>query len=365
MKAQLKTAAALVVLALVVVAMTACEDSDLTAPSDASMLLTGNPQTLVLDPLQGQTQGTIDIQATVFSSGGSALDGVTVLFSTTAGVLSATQAETDSSGIARVSVGLTVNDPAAVVITAQSSSVSEQVTLEVITIGNAAPTAGVVPSPASSALVNQPVLFDGSFSSDPDGDPLTCFQWTFDSSDDTYDEIVQGVAASGVNRTYPVEQVLNVTLRVSDRATVGAQCCDTLSAGCVPVPSASFSKNTGSVTDYRIECSNPPPVANGGPDIRQSIGASSLVRLDGTGSFDNETPIDRYLWACGNGSIPNPRATDPVVFCSYQAVGTYQAELTVWDQGDGTIDPATGNFRCQKRSTDIVTVEIFDPNATP
>jgi hypothetical protein len=365
MKAHTKITTGSVVLLLAVLLMAACEDSDLTTPSDGSIVLNANPQTLVIDPTQGQSSGTSDIQATVFDSNGNPLDGVTVTFSTTSGTLSNTKAKTDSNGIASVTLTVGTNDPNAIVVNAQSSSVSAQVTIEKIVVGNQPPTAGVVPSPASGALVDEPVLFDGSFSSDPDGDPLTCFQWTFDSSNDTYDEIVQGPGASGVNRTYRVEQTLNVTLRVTDDPALGAQCCDTLNPGCTPINSSLFSKNTGTVANYQISCSNPPPIADGGPDITQSIAVSQLVRLDGTGSFDNETPIDRYLWACGNGATPLPNAADPIVFCSYSAVGTYMAELTVWDQGDGTIDPATGTFRCQKQSTDIVMVEIFDPNAGP
>jgi hypothetical protein len=219
---------------------------------------------------------------------------------------------------------------------------------------NAPPLAGLVAVPPSRAQVDEEVIFDGSLSLDPDGDPLTCFQWTIDSSDPAFDETIQGVAASALSRVYPVEQSLVVTLRVSDDPALANECTDSLP----PVDPARLSPNIA-VVQYEIECANPRPVAAAGPDITASI--DTVVRLDGRGSFDPDGPIDRYRWACGNGSIPIPSGDPAVVFCRYTALGAYTAELTVSDRGTGVIDPNTGTWECVKSDTDTTTVTIVAP----
>jgi len=340
--------------------LAACEDSGLTAPTDGQIVLTANPATVVLDPDQGASSGQSTITATVFDSEGRPVQGVTVLFAVSGGggTLEPTSGKTDPSGKVQTVLTLAVGDPAGSQVTAQSSSLSVDVQIEKIVLdANKLPTAGVVVSPDKVQLVNRNVLFDGSISSDPDG-VITCFQWSINSDDDNFDEIVQGTATSAIERTFPTPQFMDVVLRVSDDPTLAAQCM----AGMPAIDQNLFSPNIGVIERYEISCDNPPPVANAGPDKREVVGRG--VYLDGTNSFDNETPIDSYSWDCGNGSKPIPDPLVPngaAVTCVYFAAGTYTAELTVTDRGDGTIDPNTGRYRCQKSATDQAVVEIFVP----
>lgn len=223
---------------------------------------------------------------------------------------------------------------------------------------NQLPAAAVVASPPTEQIIGRTVTFDGSASTDPDGDLLTCFQWSINSDLDPYDEVVQGVAAAAIQRTYPVEMVLDVILRVSDDPALTAECAP----NAPPIDPNRFSPNLAVVSGYVISCGNAPPVADAGPDLLERVGVA--VRLDGRASFDNETPIDRYFWSCGNGSVPIPDPQGPygsVVYCVYFVPGTYTASLTVTDRGTGAIDPDTGTWECQKRDTDTATVEIVAP----
>ena len=209
--------------------LVACEDTDLTAPPDGSMVVTANPATVVIDPNQGQSTGQSTIIATLFDSGGQALQNVSVIFSTTGGTLSPSSAKTDEKGVASVTLTLDPNDPTDSVITAQSSSISQFVAVTLTVIGaNQPPGAAIVPVPLDRQIVNLPVVFDGTVSNDPDGDLIVCYQWVIDSSINTSDEAFQGPGTSGFSRTYADPQILNVTLRVSDDPTLQCGAADPL-----------------------------------------------------------------------------------------------------------------------------------------
>jgi hypothetical protein len=176
---------------------------------------------------------------------------------------------------------------------------------------------------------------------------------------------VQGIAASGVQRTFHNEQTLAITLRVSDRNDIACPNVDSMNPNNPVTPEEAFSP-LAFRTNYPLECNNPAPTAViAGPDEIVALGSPSTltsVPLDGTLSFDSETRIARWVWTCGNDQAPVPTAPDgSIVFCRYRP-GTYTATLNVVDQGTGVINPATGTFDCQKSSApDTVTVRITTP----
>jgi len=85
------------------------------------------------------------------------------------------------------------------------------------------------------------------------------------------------------------------------------------------------------------------------------------ITLDGTLSSDGETPIDRYVWSCGNEFAPIDLTPDgSVVMCRYRT-GTFTATLNVTDRGTGVIDPITGTFECPRSAQDSLTINVVQP----
>jgi hypothetical protein len=350
----------LVLVALLVLAA-GCEDSDLTISGDGAILLTANPGTVTIDPNQGETEGTSTLIASVFDSAGNPMANISVLFSATGGTLASgsVHVKTNQSGLAFDTLTLTTADPPSIEVKAQSSLVVTQpltITLQVME-DNQPPEAVIIDVPAGEQEVGKIVTFDGSLSADPDGDIITCYQWTIDSTFNARDEVVQGPGASALQRTYNVEQDMSVILRVSDRGDTGSMC----GANDPPAPEDMFS-GLAEPLAYTITCANTPPVADAGPDQTVPI-TSPNVFLDGCNSTDEENPfdLDQYDWNCGNGSQPIVLSPPCQVYCQYRMVGSYVARLTVWDKGNGTIDPGTGTWDCQKSDADDVIIEIFQP----
>lgn len=90
---------------------------------------------------------------------------------------------------------------------------------------------------------------------------------------------------------------------------------------------------------------NARPVANAGPDRRISIGEETV--FDAGGSTDSDGELVRYEWDFGDGAT----ATGPVVRHAYAAPATYTARLTVHDDSD-VANSSAG---------DTVTVIVNDP----
>ena len=164
-----------------------------------------------------------------------------------------------------------------------------------------------------------PLAFDGSGSSDLDGDPLT-YAWDFgDGNNGT------GVTPS---HTYLAGGVYNVTLTVND-GTVDS------------LPAAT----TATVTDV-----NDTPVADpGGP----YAGTEDVpLAFDGSGSSDFDGDPLTYAWDFGDGN----NSTGVTPSHTYLAGGVYNVALTV---NDGTVDSLP--VATTATVTDVNDIPVADP----
>jgi len=378
MKTVIRLSSLVAVLVLVSVFLSGCEDTEVTLPSSGVINMNAQPGAIQIDPENdpanpadherpGRYEKRSVITATVFDERNLPLKGVTVDFDSSSGVpMEPPTGETNENGRIQSDLIVTDLDNGTVSVTARSGVVTGALSIDVSVVGaNQLPRAALVIIPNGEGQVGDIITFDGSGSLDPDSN-ITCYQWELDSDNPDNPandpEIIQGRGASGINRTFVNEQTIAVTLRVSDNPDADA--CDTVdrqNPGGIVEP-ASFFSPLASLTQYPVLCNNPPPTAViSGPPIITATGSPSTltsVTLNGTLSSDGETPIDRYVWNCGNEFAPTPvqPGDNSVVICRYR-LGTYTATLNVTDQGTGQINPGTGTFECQKTS-DAASVSV-------
>jgi hypothetical protein len=155
--------------------LSSCEDSPLTAGTDATIVLIAQPETVFLDPANDINSATTKIIATVLSAEGVPQSGVTVNFFNEAGTLASGSSgvTTNSSGAAIDTLTVTVNDPDTFDVTAMSGAVSESITITKATgiacNSNSAPTARIAGAATQQLLgpVGPKAFFvDGALSSD-------------------------------------------------------------------------------------------------------------------------------------------------------------------------------------------------------
>lgn len=177
----------------------------------------------------------------------------------------------------------------------------------------------VDPGDEYSGIAQQPIQFDGSGTTDPEGDALE-YSWDFGDGNQSSPS-----ASPLASHTYAAAGTYTAILSVSD--------------GFNPPVSESVGVN--------VAPPNTPPVADpGGP---YSGTAGTPLQLDGSGSFDADGDTLVFMWDFGDGSAP---AMDAIASHTYANAGTYTAELTV---SDGVNDPVT----------EQVTVEISDDTTPP
>ncbi len=160
-----------------------------------------------------------------------------------------------------------------------------------------------------SGTAGQPVAFDGSGSSDPDGDPLT-YVWDFGD--------LTSATIAKPTHVYNTGDTFHVTLTVSDGRG-----------------------GTASATMDAVIAAAPP--ANHPPTASATMPSTGLVGLPltftGSGLDPDGDPLT-FSWNFGDGSaaVPTAAATH-----TYAVAGTFTAVLTV-DDGHGHSATASGNI---------------------
>jgi PKD repeat protein len=149
----------------------------------------------------------------------------------------------------------------------------------------------------TSSAVNLAASFDGSASSDTDGN-VASYSWNFG------DGSAAGVGATP-SHVYAGSGTYQVTLTVTDNQ--GA---------------------TGFVTNPVTVAANQPPVAS-----FTSSAVNLATSFNGSASTDTDGTVASYSWNFGDGSAAGVGATPSH---SYAAVGTYQVTLTVTDNQGAT-----------------------------
>lgn len=160
---------------------------------------------------------------------------------------------------------------------------------------NPRPTAN--PGGPYTGMQGQPVVLDGSASSDPDG-TIVSYQWSFGDG-----RVAIGPTPS---HTWAAAGTYTVTLRVTDDGGLSDTATTTARIESPPLP-------------------NIPPFADAGGPYTAQAGRS--LTLDGTGSRDADGRIVSYDWSFGDGATgrgATPRHT-------WVAAGTYTVTLTVTD----------------------------------
>jgi PKD repeat protein len=192
-------------------------------------------------------------------------------------------------------VTLTVTDDSGLSDTAAS-------TADISDVLQQAPVAD--PNGPYTGTVGDPVTFDGSGSSDPDG-TIVAYDWDFGD----------GNTGTGVSPTHSYSSVgsYTVTLTVTD--------------------DSGLSDTATSTAD--IAAGPQPPVADPNGPYTGTVG--SAVQFDGTGSFDPDGgAIVSYEWDFGDGTTGSGATPTH----SYATAGTYSVSLTVTDD-EGVTDTGT------------------------
>jgi PKD repeat protein len=174
---------------------------------------------------------------------------------------------------------------------------------------------------AESVNTDEPITFDASDSSDPDGS-IVAYSWDFGD----------GATGTGVSvqHAYSQDGTYIVTLTVTDDD--GAT--DTISATKTVLnrsPIASFTKSA------------------------ETVSSGESIHFDASGSHDPDGTIVSYSWDFGDGNT----ATGVEVDHAYEDDGVYTVTLTVIDDGD-----ATGSATATKNVLNRSPIASFTENAT-
>lgn len=256
------------------------------------------------------TSGTAPLDVAFDASGSSDSDGTIVSYAWTFGDGGTASGITSSriySSAGTYTARLTITDDEGATSTITRTI---QVSAAAVVPGNDAPTASFTATPTSGDAPLA-VSFDATGSSDSDGAIISSV-WNFGD----------GATASGVtsSHTYNGAGTYLAQLTVTDND--GA-------------------KDTATRTIQVAAASAPPPAANNAPvasfTASPDSGSSPLtVDFDATSSSDSDGAIASYSWSFGDGGS----ATGPTVSHTYNANGSYVAQLVVTDD-DGATDATT------------------------
>ncbi len=297
------------------VTLTVTDDAGDTDSATTTATIDLANQTPTADP-NGPYNGTVDEPVSFDGSGSNDPDGNIVAYDWdfgdgNIGTGSNPTHTYGTSGTFTVSLTVTDNDGATDTATTEAT----------IGEGNQPPVAD--PNGPYSGTAGMQVSFDGSGSTDPDGN-IVAYDWDFGDGN-------TGTGVAPTN-TYAAAGTYNVTLMVTD--DVGATASASTAAEIVDAPQD--------------------PIAD--PNGPYSGTAGVPVSFDGSGSSDPDGgAITAYDWDFGDGTVvldagPTPSHT-------YAAAGTYTVTLTVVDDEGASSAPAetTANI-------DVNQAPIADPN---
>jgi len=183
----------------------------------------------------------------------------------------------------------------------------------------APPVAQITVAASAQAFTDEPVAFDGSTSSDPDG-TIVSYAWDFDG-DGTFDETN---ATATTSRSYPTAGAFTVKLRVTDEHGHTHDATRSLTVRS-RLPSAAFTAT--------------PAIA----------GKRQSVTFDGSAASDGDGRIAKHEWDLdGAGFVEGPATTSH----SYATAGGIAVKLRVTDNDGRTAE-----------TTRIVTITNAAPTA--
>ena len=159
----------------------------------------------------------------------------------------------------------------------------------------------------------EPIAFDASATTDPDGEVVE-FWWDF--GDGTVD------LGPSVSHTYSVAGEYTVSLTVSDEDGDTATLLRTvavLEAATTPVASFTWA-----------------PVSESGTDLMRPLRAGDLVLLDAMSSYDPDGSIEEYGWDIESDGIFDVVTTEPRVTIDPLPAGTWPVTLRVVDDAGHT-----------------------------
>jgi hypothetical protein len=181
------------------------------------------------------------------------------------------------------------------------------------TESNRPPVASFTASP-NPALTGQTVTFNGSASSDPDGNgTIASYKWDLDGNGSF--ETDTGMTPT-VTRSYATAAVVTVRLRVTD--TSGAT----------------------NDTTRTLTVSNRPPTASFTFTPDQPL-AGQVVTFDGSASSDPDGGIATYEWDLDGDSTFETTSIAPTVTMSYPSAATITVALRVTDTNGAGSAPVT------------------------
>ena len=362
----------IVLLGLLSIFMSGCEDTEVTAPEGSTITLVAQPSSITISQEAGETRGSATLAAQLLSSSGLPQADIPLFFTTNGGLLgsvnnqcvdgfcaktgggcavdgdcppvTSTSIKTNSNGIATDILTIRLaDDPETVEVTVQSTVSST--TIQVGTNVNAGPSAQITATPSNGARTGSPITFGASTQS---GVLITCYEWQISSSTPANSETIYATTPT-INKRYgtpftrTAEQDLTVQLRVSgQQGTCGS--------------GLPFSQFEDSIS-YRIRCDFTDPTADAGPNVVRSLANDAQngvvsVALRAT-AFDDEDPCLLYTWDCDTAGTPpacDPNVTDccgvgASVTCNYSTEGTFSPKVTVTNQ-------------CGRIAEDNLTVQI-------
>ena len=240
--------------------------------------------------------GHVDIRAIVSDGHGNPFSSVPVTFATTAGSFDKAQNPIPTSLQGVAENGLNTEESADVT----ASSMGQSATLRIAVSPNIPPTASFTCWP-TTPKIGETVLFDGSASSDSDGQ-IKKYSWSFSD----------GYKTEGreVSRTFPRATTYDANLQVTDdygdKSAITTKSITVLD---YQAPEASFTYSPTS------------PVVN------------AAVSFDGSASSDPDGRIEHWRWDFGDGA----KGDGEVATHAYRVAGVFSVQLSVTDN-DGKED---------------------------